>query len=161
VVVPATSYIVAVKNNTKMFSASLSSSTSSFNMGVVLMAMMMVVGYNVVVISGQDYDGIDGLPGGSEDILSAPYDESFSCEGRDYGYYADIANNCEIFHVCMPIQDNDGNVIEFAKWSFICGNGTVFDQEILACNHPENAFPCEESEAMYNIVEFGVIPDEA
>ena len=35
-----------------------------------------------VVINGQDYeeDGI-GLPGGSEDILSNPYDDSFSCEG--------------------------------------------------------------------------------
>merc|ERR1711881_189178 len=52
-----------------------------------------------------------GLPAGHEDILSNPYNpESFSCEGQDYGYYADVESGCEIFHICLPIQDNDGIV---------------------------------------------------
>ena len=50
-----------------------------------------------------------GLPGGSEDILTNPYVDSFSCEGQAYGYYADVDNACEIFHICLPIQDNEGN----------------------------------------------------
>lgn len=132
--------------------------STSKNMLVLVFAA--VAALSAVVINGQDYeDSGNGLPGGSDDILSAPYDESFSCEGRDYGYYADVANNCEIFHICLPVEDNEGNVIEFAKWSFVCGNGTVFDQQNLICNHREYAFPCEESESLYGITEFGVIPE--
>merc|ERR1719397_1958713 len=62
----------------------------------------------VAVAVGQEGSGV-GLPAGHEDILSNPYDpESFSCEGQDYGYYADVASGCEIFHICLPIQDNEG-----------------------------------------------------
>ena len=91
--------------------------------------------------------------------------DSFSCEGQDYGYYADVESGCEvsfvfskpqrwdcsfflvlrtntrtglikqvtpaqIFHICLPIQDNDGIVTSTAKYSFFCGNGTVFDQQV-------------------------------
>ena len=65
----------------------------------------------------------------------------------------------QVFHICLPIQDNDGNIIETAKWSFFCGNATVFDQQTLTCNYPEDAFPCEESPSLYGAVEFGKIPD--
>ena len=65
----------------------------------------------------------------------------------------------QVFHICLPIQDNDGNIIETAKWSFFCGNATVFDQQTLTCNHPEDAFPCEESPSLFGAVEFGKIPD--
>lgn len=67
--------------------------------------------------------------------------------------------NVQVFHICLPIEDNEGQVIETAKWSFFCGNGTVFDQESLTCNWPENAFPCEESPSLYGATEFGKIPD--
>ena len=86
--------------------------------------------------------------------LYAPLDLGFSCEGREYGYYADVANSCQVsfiflpflqvfstsslhqvFHVCLPIEDDFGAIIETAHWSFICGNATVFDQETLTCNH--------------------------
>ena len=36
----------------------------------------------------------------------------------------------QIFHICLPIQDNDGVVTSIAKYSFFCGNGTVFDQQV-------------------------------
>ena len=30
-------------------------------------------------------------------LFFSPYDpESFSCEGQDYGYYADVASGCEV-----------------------------------------------------------------
>lgn len=99
------------------------------------------------------------FPDAIEDILSGPIVEAFSCEGFDYGYYADIDNNCEIFHICLPIQDNDGVVIETAQWSFACGNGTVFDQQTLTCNFPTDAFPCEESASLYGAVEFGRVEE--
>jgi len=104
-------------------------------------------------------EGSGSLPAGSEDVLQYPYQDTFSCEGQGYGYYADVDSGCQVFHICLPIEDNEGQVIETAKWSFFCGNGTVFDQESLTCNWPENAFPCEESPSLYGATEFGKIPD--
>ena len=74
-----------------------------------------------------------------------------------FRYYADIDNNCEIFHICLPIEDDAGAIIETAQWSFVCGNGTIFDQQTLTCNYPTDAFPCEEAAALYGAVEFGKI----
>ena len=96
----------------------------------------------------------------SETYLSNPVSEGFSCEGQAYGYYADVDNNCEIFHICLPIEDEAGEVIEYAQWSFICGNGTVFDQQTLSCNYASDAFPCEESEQLYGTVMFGILDNE-
>ena len=44
-----------------------------------------------------------------------------------YGYYADVANECQLFHVCYPVLYPDGQQ-EMIKWSFICPNQTIFDQ---------------------------------
>merc|ERR1711936_1132353 len=83
----------------------------------------------------------------------------FSCEGQAYGYFADVENNCEVFHICYPLTDDTGRITEYIRWSFFCGNGTVFDQEALVCNHPEDAFPCEESPSLYGDVQFGLVDD--
>merc|ERR1712158_7332 len=118
--------------------------------------MVMVFGVTVA----QEGSG-NGLAAGHEDILSNPYDpEAFSCEGQDYGYYADVASGCEIFHICLPIQDNDGLVTSTAKYSFFCGNGTVFDQQALVCNHADDAFPCEESPSLFGSVPFGEVLED-
>ena len=66
----------------------------------------------------------------------------------------------QIFHICLPIQDNDGLVTSTAKYSFFCGNGTVFDQQALVCNHADDAFPCEESPSLFNSVPFGEVLEE-
>ena len=36
--------------------------------------------------------------------LRSPMVDSFTCDGRAYGYYADQGNNCQLFHICMPVQ---------------------------------------------------------
>ena len=109
--------------------------------------------------------------------LFSPYNpESFSCEGQDYGYYADVESACEvrenilffsrktppfqIFHICLPIQDNEGIVTSTAKYSFFCGNGTVFDQQFLVCNFPDEAFPCEESPSLFGATAFGEVLED-
>ena len=38
-------------------------------------------------------------------------------------------------------------------------SGTVFDQQTLTCNFPEDAFPCQESPSLYGQVEFGKIEE--
>ena len=55
-----------------------------------------------------------------QDLAEIPADLTFSCEGRPYGYYADPATNCQVFHICL----GDGDI----KWSFLCPNQTIFNQ---------------------------------
>ena len=93
----------------------------------------------------------------AETLLKTPIKTSFQCEAKAYGYYADVENNCQVFHICLPIEDDAGAVIETAHWSFICGNGTIFDQATLTCNHEDDAFPCAEAATLYGAVEFGKI----
>merc|ERR1712002_878639 len=122
-------------------------------------------------VSAQDYEysdysevdpnAIEGLPASAAELLDAPYDDGFNCDQQDagYGYYADVNNLCKIFHVCVPIYDNEGSLDRMDKYSFVCGEGTVFDQATLTCNYPQDAIPCEESPSLYGTVEFGKIPD--
>merc|ERR1719411_140165 len=134
----------------------LESEMENLQVSKTVMARLAVVAMAVAVAVGQDEGSGVGLPAGHEDILSNPYNpESFSCEGQDYGYYADVESDCEIFHICLPIQDNDGFVTSTAKFSFFCGNGTVFDQQSLTCNHAADAFPCAESPSLFGSVPFG------
>ncbi|KAA0202401.1 Cuticle Protein CPAP1 [Hyalella azteca] len=103
------------------------------------------------------------LPDGAEFILNKgrSYTQNFNCEGRRYGYYADTDNDCQIFHVCLPIEDDVGQIVETAHFSFVCGNQTIFDQASLTCSEELAALPCSEAENFYDIVnsEFGKIID--
>jgi len=84
-----------------------------------------------------------GLPNDSISIRENIVDE-FTCDGKVYGYYADVANECQIFHICYPVTYADG-IEEMLKWSFICPAGTIFDQSTLVCSFPLDALPCEEA----------------
>jgi hypothetical protein len=44
------------------------------------------------------------------------------------GYYADVETRCQVFHVCTNIPD-----AEPIKASFLCPNGTIFNQEVFVC----------------------------
>ncbi|KAI2802003.1 hypothetical protein BLOT_010195, partial [Blomia tropicalis] len=50
---------------------------------------------------------------------------SFSCARTSYGYYADIETGCQVWHYCQP--DGRHN-------SFLCPNGTVFNQATRVCD---------------------------
>ncbi|XP_071552285.1 U-scoloptoxin(01)-Cw1a-like [Panulirus ornatus] len=93
-------------------------------------------------------------------VLGAEPLRTFSCNGRAYGYYADVSTDCQVFHVCLPITDDEGEVAETAHFSFFCGNQTTFSQETLTCAHTDQAFPCERAEALYNSsnADFGTVP---
>lgn len=80
------------------------------------------------------------LADGSDTVIASPVQEEFSCLGRDYGYFADISNNCQIYHVCVPPAQH---------FSFFCNNGTLFDQKLLTCQQEQFATPCGESERFY------------
>ncbi len=97
------------------------------------------------------------FPADAETLLKSPLQTSFKCEGQAYGYYADVDNNCQVFHICLPIEDEAGQVVETAHWSFICGNGTIFDQATLTCNHEADALPCQDAPTLFGAVEFGKV----
>lgn len=52
---------------------------------------------------------------------------SFTCKGKpyDYGMYADEETGCQAYHLCYNGR----------KDSFLCGPGTVFNQQILHCDY--------------------------
>jgi len=96
------------------------------------------------------------LPTDAELTLTSRLNPTFSCDGRPYGYYADQDNNCEIFHICLPIQDQNGVIQETLQYSFACPNTTMFDQASLICNYREYSLPCAEAASYYGFVEFGL-----
>lgn len=100
------------------------------------------------------------LPAGSDLILGFQVATTFDCNNRIYGYYADVDNNCQIFHVCYPINDDVGNLSEMAHFTFMCPNQTAFSQDTLTCAHRDDAFPCNQAPSLYDVVnsEFGRIP---
>ncbi|KAJ2946068.1 hypothetical protein O0L34_g4986 [Tuta absoluta] len=49
-------------------------------------------------------------------------------------------DDCKKFYRCV-----DNGRGGFTKYEFKCGEGTVWDSEITACNHPKSAKPCDGS----------------
>ena len=58
------------------------------------------------------------------------------------GYYADPAAECQVFHICS--DDGTGGL---AKYSFLCPNGTIFNQAYFICDWWFNV-DCSEAEAL-------------
>lgn len=79
----------------------------------------------------------------------------FSCTGRIFGYYADVLNDCQLFHICYPLRqvfNNNPYVPDVTyQFSFICPAYTIFSQDARVCAWSHSAFPCSEAESMYNI----------
>jgi len=73
---------------------------------------------------------IPGVPGDDYPIFAEVPETSFLCDGQaDGGYYADPEAECQAFHICA----NDGNG-GLTKYSFLCPNGTLFQQQYFVCD---------------------------
>uniref|UniRef100_A0A1B0FUZ8 Putative secreted protein n=1 Tax=Lutzomyia longipalpis TaxID=7200 RepID=A0A1B0FUZ8_LUTLO len=84
--------------------------------------------------------------------IRADISDGFSCENRDYGYYADVANDCQIFHVCLPVMFANQRKSRTYQWSFICPEETLFSQDAFTCVRAEDmTIRCEESEKFYDL----------
>lgn len=89
---------------------------------------------------------------GVEEVVGA-YQQQFTCDGRDYGYYADLGNSCQIYHICVPPNQ---------QYTFFCNNGTIFDQKVLTCVREEDSTPCGSQEKYYALNQnFGVQDNNA
>ncbi|XP_017053083.2 U-scoloptoxin(01)-Cw1a [Drosophila ficusphila] len=79
--------------------------------------------------AGEDYPAYDAVPKGL----------AFNCQGRQPGYYADTETRCQVWHWCL----HSGH-----QYSFLCPNGTVFNQAVRVCDWWMNV-NCEGSEQLY------------
>ncbi|XP_045537615.1 probable cyclin-dependent serine/threonine-protein kinase DDB_G0292550 [Papilio machaon] len=70
---------------------------------------------------------VPGQPGNDYPTLATIPRTSFSCAGREPGYYADTDTNCQVFRVCTV-----GATYGFQ--SFLCPNGTLFNQAVFVCD---------------------------
>ncbi|CAB0001593.1 unnamed protein product [Nesidiocoris tenuis] len=50
---------------------------------------------------------------------------AFTCASKGPGYYADPDAQCQVWHWCLPSG---------AMYSFLCPNGTVFNQAVRVCD---------------------------
>jgi len=94
-----------------------------------------------------------GLPSGASRTVPN-IRVSFSCVGRRYGYFADIENNCQLFHICNPSVAPNGEPVVYQYTNF-CPANTRFDQQALSClplNSP-TLLPCSESLRFYPTTE--------
>ena len=87
---------------------------------------------------------IPGIPGDDYPIFSEVPDTSFFCDGQtDGGYYADPEAECQAFHICAG--DGTGGL---TKYSFLCPNGTLFNQQYFVCDWWFNV-DCSIAESLY------------
>ncbi|XP_063586450.1 uncharacterized protein LOC134763844 [Penaeus indicus] len=97
-----------------------------------------------------------GVPGEDYPILASVPDTGFSCDAQAVaGYYADTAAEagCQVFHIC---QDR---ALRRQQDSFLCPNGTIFNQQYLVCDWWFNV-DCSQAESFYSVNELiGVVPN--
>jgi len=92
-------------------------------------------------------EAIPGQPGEDYPVYSVPPETSFSCDGYIEGYYADPEAECQTFHICA----NDG-IGGLLKYSFLCPNGTIFNQQYFICDWWFNV-DCSQAEDYYALNE--------
>ncbi|XP_075981414.1 uncharacterized protein LOC142980028 [Anticarsia gemmatalis] len=98
----------------------------------------------------QDHNGhgwdirlaVPGEPGNDYPTLGAIPRTSFTCAGKEPGYYADLETNCQVFRVCTV-----GSTYGFQ--SFLCPNGTLFNQAVFVCDWWMNV-DCQNSQQFIN-----------
>merc|ERR1712048_543643 len=91
-------------------------------------------------------EAIPGIPGDDYPIFAEVPETSFVCDGLvEGGYYADVEAECQVFHIC----GNDGNG-GLTKYSFLCPNGTIFQQQYFVCDWWFNV-DCSLAEELYSL----------
>merc|ERR1712061_460338 len=89
---------------------------------------------------------VPGVPGEDYPIYAEVPETAFGCDGQvDGGYYADPEAECQAFHICTA--DGAGGL---AKYSFLCPNGTLFNQNYFICDWWFN-FDCSTAEDLYSL----------
>jgi len=89
-------------------------------------------------------EAIPGEPGEDYPIYSEVPETSFTCDGQvEGGYYSDPEAECQAFHIC-----GGGAAGSLIKYSFLCPNGSLFNQEYFVCDWWFNV-DCSQAENFY------------
>ncbi|XP_060516219.1 uncharacterized protein LOC132695779 [Cylas formicarius] len=94
----------------------------------------------------QDFSKIPGTPGVDYPIYHSVPHTGFSCKNVPAlpGMYANVETGCQAYHVCNDGRDGDQGS------SFLCANGTVFNQKEFACDWWYNV-NCHEATNLYRL----------
>merc|ERR1711994_60349 len=156
-------------------SSSLTAFNMSSNMLFTFATLFLVIGCTVcdgqatygssqavyAADAGQDLiaqlqGSIPGVPGEDYPIYAEVPQTGFICDDKiDGGYYADPEAECQAFHICTA--DGQGGL---AKYSFLCPNGTILNQNYLVCDWWFN-FDCTEAEAIAEEVNAALAEERA
>merc|ERR1711936_785932 len=127
---------------------SLELSSQHGTMGLATLIGLSAVLSGAVGQSQSLEENIPGVPGDDYPIFAQVPDTSFVCDGLvEGGYYADPETECQVFHIC----GNDGNG-GLTKYSFLCPNGTIFQQQYFVCDWWFNV-DCSLAESLYFVNE--------
>jgi len=117
-------------------------------------SISLVLAVISVVCGQEDLDplealanNIPGVPGQDYPIFALPPDTSLICDDKIEGYYADPEADCQAFHICA--NDSTSGKI---KYSFLCPNGTLFNQQYFICDWWFNV-DCSLAEDFYSLNE--------
>jgi len=95
-------------------------------------------------------NSIPGEPDTDYPILAGVQQTAFSCDGLIFGgYYADPETRCQQYSVCLQDPIDPSNLYPV---SFLCPNGTIFNQELFNCDWWFNV-DCEASTGLYGLAE--------
>ncbi|XP_050528135.1 uncharacterized protein LOC126898236 [Daktulosphaira vitifoliae] len=94
----------------------------------------------------QDFSKIPGNPGIDYPIYHAVPETSFNCKNVPYapGMYANVETGCQAYHICHDGREGHQGA------SFLCTNGTLFNQEKFTCDWWYNV-DCSQASAYYNL----------
>lgn len=88
---------------------------------------------------------IPGVAGTDYSVYSGVPDTSFDCNVQEFpGIYSDTEAECQVFHMCQPNGNAD---------SFLCPNGTMFNQQYFVCDWWYNV-DCQAQPTFYGLNEF-------
>lgn len=83
------------------------------------------------------------------DFISTQNTSTFTCYGKLTGYYADVKLGCRVYHFCTQIDGIEGT--SYQRMSYICLEGSLFDQRDLNCvRRADLKVQCEDAEKEYD-----------
>jgi len=88
---------------------------------------------------------IPGIAGTDYSVYASVPETGFDCNVQEFpGIYSDTEADCQVFHMCQPNGNAD---------SFLCPNGTMFNQQYFVCDWWYNV-DCQAQPTFYGLNEF-------
>ncbi|XP_026294887.1 uncharacterized protein LOC113218599 isoform X2 [Apis mellifera] len=98
----------------------------------------------------QDFSKIPGIPGVDYPLYHSVPSTSFSCAHVPFvpGMYANVETGCQAYHICHDGREGHQGA------SFLCTNGTLFNQQEFACDWWYNV-NCADAPTLYRTPSIG------